>query len=96
MGVDLRETRTMVEKKSADSGKSSCSVYILLGEDVGFLIFVFCFLVHLSLFGCWENGRIEMNVQLHQYIYTEITPHLGCSGFEKDENHGKEEIYKLS
>ena len=52
MGVDLRETRTMVEKKSADSGKSSCSVYILLGEDVGFLIFVFCFLVHLSLFGC--------------------------------------------
>ena len=43
VAVDLRETRTMVKKKSADSGKSSCSVYILLGEGVGFLFFVFFF-----------------------------------------------------
>ena len=32
-------TRTMVKKKSVDSGKSSCSVYIFLGEGFGFLLF---------------------------------------------------------
>ena len=83
-----------MKKKSTDSSESSCSVYIFLGEGVGFLFFV-CFLVHFPLFGCCENGRNEMNVQLHQYIYAEIAPHLGCSGFEKDENHGEKEICRL-
>ena len=84
----------MVKKKSVDSSKSSCSVYMLLGEGVGFLFFV-CFLVHLPLFGCWENGRNEMNVQLHQYIYVEIAHRLGCNGLKKDENQGEEEICRL-
>ena len=82
----------MVKKKYADSGKSSCSVYIFLGEGAGFSVF---FLVHFSLFGCWENGRDEMNVQLHLYIYVEITPHLGYSEFEREENRGEEEICRL-
>ena len=39
-------TRTMVKKKSADSDKSSCSVYIFLGESIGlFFWFVFLCLV---------------------------------------------------
>ena len=87
--MDSRETRTIVKKKSANSGKSSCSVYIFLGEGVGF------FLVHFLLLGWWENGQNEMNVQLHQYIYAEITPRLGCNGLKRDENHGEEEICRL-
>ena len=59
------------------------------------LVFRVFFLVHFSLFGYWENGRDEMNVQLHLYIYVEITPHLGFCGFESDENHGEEEICRL-
>ena len=84
----------MVKRKYADSGKSFCFVYIFVGEGVGFLFFV-CFLVHFPLFGSQENGQNEMNVQLHQYIYTEITLRFGCSGFERDKNHGEEEIYRL-
>ena len=58
-------------------------------------VLVFCFLVHYPLFGCWENRWNEMNVQLHQYIYPEITAHLGCIGFERDENNSEEEIGRL-
>ena len=36
-----------------------------------------------------------MNVQLHQIIYAEITPHLGYSEFESEENRGEEEICRL-
>ena len=88
--MDWKKTRIRVKKKFADSGRSSCSVYIFLGEGV-----VFLFFVHFIMFGCWENGQNEMNVQLHQYIYAEITHRLGCDGFEKDENHGEKEIYRL-
>ena len=84
----------MVKRKSADSGKYFCSVYIFVGEGVSFLFFV-CFLVHFPLFGSQENGRNEMIVQLHQYIYAKIAPRLGCSGFERDKNYGEEEICRL-
>ena len=36
-----------------------------------------------------------MDVHLDQYIYVEITPRLGGSGFDRDENHGGEEICRL-
>ena len=46
MSVDSRVTRTMVKKKSADFDKSSCSVYIFLGDGIGlFFWFVSLFLV---------------------------------------------------